>query len=610
MGRCQISRTPVPESTVGKLATMDTCRTNYLQSIVPPEVLTSILKHLQSSDRLRLRLTCRRLYEVVSNPRSWCVASFDHDHFTNSKVLDTILKLCAPGTKRLDVNTRGLMPRFPWVRFLKHLTRISSNLSHLSLVGVEVSTKQFDMLLNTCSALTHLKVENFSKKRFCFPKPGGGHSTLECFELYVDPSSESKSVIESMLENWICNRCYPNHFIIWFADIDFDCFSSYFNFVYSLCDIQVPPGVEGKFSVRNGFEMVIKNRKACLLVTSCCAISSSPIALVQSLTKVCGVIRGYSHSPDKCFEVPFSDVGHTITHLFIAISSFSSDRVSLDEIAYNCPNLKHLCIRNCPKGSNDLSALESISKECVKLEGLDLCCWFSDTPSDTIRKTFFNILFRIRNLSFLSITLSDLPLDCDLQQKKLERLQHLEVFVDDNATNEQLTALGQLVSTRLNRLWIKLYSYSSLDNGLRNLLFSLPNLQCLSLNCNSRIMDIPSNSVCYQSIEKVQLKVPELVIGKAFIDSLVKSGRLSHCYITAYHISMDALNQLIHSPRLLVCHLRLHSLRKMSASHKKEFVRKISNSATNLRQFSLKGKQRRCDAGLNVHPDLRPTFTD
>ena len=598
----------------------DTCRTNYLQSIVPPEVLTSILKHLQSSDRLRLRLTCRRLYEVVSNPRSWCVASFDHDHFTNSKVLDTILKLCAPGTKRLDVNTRGLMPRFPWVRFLKHLTRISSNLSHLSLVGVEVSTKQLDMIVNACSALTHVKVEYFSKKRFCFPKPG--HSTLECFELYVDPSSssESHSDIESLLENWICNRCYPNHFIISFADIDIDCFSSYF--VYSLCDIHVPPGVEGKFSVRNGFEMVLKNRKVCLLVTSCSAISSSPIPLVQSLTKVYGVIRGYSssHSPDKCFEVPFSDVGHTITHLLIIISSYSSDRVresrvSLNEIAYNCPNLKHLCINNCPKGSKDLSGLESISKECVKLEGLDLCCWFSDTPSDTSsdtinRKTFLNILFQIRNLSFLSIALSDLPLDCDLQQKKLERLQHLEVFVGDRATSEQLTALGQLVSTRLKRLWIKLYSYSSLDNGLRNLLFSLLNLQCLSLNCNSRIMDIPCNSVCYQSIEKVQLKVPELVIGKAFIDSLVKSGRLSHCYITAYHISMDALNQLIHSPRLLVCHLRLHSLRKMSASHKKEFVRKISNSATNIRQFSLKGKQRRCDAGLNVHPDLRPTFTD
>ena len=516
------------------------------------------------------------------------------------------------------------MPRFPWVRFLKHLTRISSNLSHLSLVGLEVSTKQFDMIVNTCSALTHLKVEYFSKKRFCFPEPGGGHSTLECFELYVDSLSSSlnKSDIKPMLENWICNRCYPNHFIISFAGIDIDCFFLYF--VYSLCDIQVPPGVVGKFSVRNGFEMVIKNRKVSLLVTSCSAISSLPIALVQSLTKVCGVINdGYSssHSPDKCFEVPFSDVGHIITHLYIIVIAFSSSdrvresRVSLNEIAYNCPNLKHLCIKNCPNESKDLSGLESISKECVKLEALVLCCWFSDTTNDTSsdtinRKTFLNILFRIRNLSFLSIALSDLPLDCDLQQKKLERLQRLVVFVGSYAINEQLTALGQLVSTCLKRLWIKSYSDSSLDNGLRNLLFSLPNLQCLSLYSDSRIMDIPSNSVCYQSIEKVQLKVPELVIGKAFIDSLVKSGRLSHCYITAYHISMDALNQLIHSPRLLVCHLRLHSLNKMTASHKKEFVRKICDSATNLRQFSLKGKQRRCATRLNVHPDLKATFMD
>ena len=574
----------------------DTCRTNYLQSVVPPEVLTSILKHLHSSDKLRLRWTCRRLYEVVSNPRLWRVASFDHDHFTNSKVLDTILKLCAPGTKRLDVNTRGLMPRFPWVRFLKHLTRISSNLSHLSLVGVEFTNKRFDMILNACSALTHVKVE-YSKERFHFPSPH--RSTLECFELYVDSalsSSESKSVIEFMLKIWIIYRCYPNHFIISFAGIDIDYCFPYF--VYSLCDIQVPPGVEGKLSVRNGFEMVIKNRKFCLLVTSCSAISSLPIALVRSLTKVCGVIRGYSssHSPDKCFEVPFSDVGHTITHLFITIS-FSSDRVSLDEIAYNCPNLKHLCIKECPKGSKNLSGLESISKECVKLEGLELCCWFS---GDTInRKTFLNILFRIRNLSFLSIALSDLPLDCDLQQKKLERLQHLEVFVGCNATNEHITALGKLVPTHLKRLWIKLLHGSSVDIGLRNLLLSLPDLQCLSLY-NSRILDIPCNSV-----EKVQLKVPGLLIGKAFIDSLVKSGRLSHCYITAFHISMEALNQLIHSPRLMVCHLRLDS----EASREKEFVKKICDSATNKRKFSLKGKQTSlAHDELNVHPDLRPPW--
>ena len=566
---------------------------NYLQSIVPPEVLTSILKYLQSSDRLRLRLTCRRLYEVVSNPRSW---SFDHDHFTNSKVLDTILKLCAPGTKRLDVNTRGLMPRFPWVRFLKHLTRISSNLSHLSLVGVKVSTKQFDMLLNACSALTHLKVEYFSKKRFCFPKPGGGHSTLECLELYIDNLDLSYKFFgeigfEGMLNKWMLEGCYPNHFIISFAG---DCYSfdwyRYYS-LYSLCDdIRIPPEAEGKFSIMscNGCELVIKDCKVNVLVTSCSAITSLPIPLVQSLTKVCARIDTSSFSPDKCLELPFYDVGPNITHLLI-------NDYSLDEIAYNFPSVKYLFIERCPEAK--LSGLASISEKCLQLEGLHMKpgCWSADQ-----RCGLLDILLRIQNLSYLTIDLCNLPLDCDLQQKKLERLQHLEVFVDDNATNEQLTALGQLVSTHLKRLWIKMHSDSSLNNGLRNLLFSLPNLQCLSLYNYSRIMDIPCNSVCYQSIEKVQLKVPELVIGKAFIDSLVKSGRLSHCYITAYHISMKALELLINSPRLMVCHLRLHD----EASREREFVKKFCDSATNIRQFSLKGSLAHSD--LNVHPDLRP----
>ena len=382
----------------------------------------------------------------------------------------------------LYVNTRGLMPRFPWVRFLKHLTRISSNLSHLSLVGVEVSTKQFDMLLNACSALTHLKVEYFVNH---FSKPAG-HSSLKCLELYIDNLDLSYNFFgeigfEGMLNNWMLEGCYPNHFIISFAG---DCYSfdwyRYYS-LYSLCDdIRIPPEAEGKFSIMscNGCELVIKDCKVNVLVTSCSAITSLPIPLVQSLTKVCARIDTSSFSPDKCLELPFYDVGPTITHLLI-------NDYSLDEIAYNFPSVKYLFIERCPEAK--LSGLASISEKCLQLEGLHMKpgCWSADQ-----RCGLLDILLRIRNLSYLTIDLCNLPLDCDLQQKKLERLQHLEVFVDDNATNEQLTALGQLVSTRLKRLWIKSYSDSSLGSRLRNLLFSLPNLQCLSLYSYSRIMDI------------------------------------------------------------------------------------------------------------------------
>ena len=608
------------------MSLQERCTVSYLQSIVPSEILILIVKFLQPLDKLRLRLTCQRLYEVVSNLTDWRVASFDHDHFTNCNVLGTILTLCGPGTKSLDINTRGMNLNVSWVTFLKRLTRMSSTLSHLSLVGVKISKKQLDMLLNACSNLTHLKIEYFFDRchrlppwesentdlrlsqELClasqlFPKPGDGQSVLQSFELHIDILwFFTQRDIDFLLKIWIRDHCYPKHLVISFGGRHMNRF-----YIPSdwdiLNDVQVSSGVEGKFSVPDYFELVVKDCKVSLLATRCSAIWCNPIPLVQSQTRVCtGVYKYLCHydSPDIYFEVPFSDVGHTITHFFI-----TGPANSLEGIAYNCPNLKYL---SCPRASNCLSELDNISKKCVKLEALDLCPWLGRWFRGTCNVSL-DILFQIRNLSFLSITLEDIPLDCDLQQKKLERLRHLKLRVGGYATSEHLIVLRQLITTHLKKLWIYCNLDSSIDSGLRNFLLSLPDLQSLSLSKFGSI-DIPCDSLCYQKIEKLQLKVLKLSIGKALIDSLVEGGHLSHCYITARHISIDALDQLIHSPHLVVCHLCLESFHEFSdiitASDKKMF-KNIFYSATNIKQFSLTGfyaEDFYDEVYVNVHPDL------
>ena len=167
----------------------------YLQSVLPPEVLLSILQFLPSVDKLRLRLTCRRMHELVGNPNVWCVASFDHDQFTSRKALDTILQLCAPGTRKLEIDTRWWMTRFPWARFMKHLKRISSNLSHLSLLGVEVPSKQLNMILSSCPALSHLRIELIPQKGSFSLLSSASHSShLNCM-LTIYPASPLSSVV-------------------------------------------------------------------------------------------------------------------------------------------------------------------------------------------------------------------------------------------------------------------------------------------------------------------------------------------------------------------------------------------------------------------------------
>ena len=226
---------------------------SYLQSVLPPEVLLSILQFLPSVDKLRLRLTCCRMHELVGNPNVWCVASFDHDQFTSRKALDTVLQLCAPDTRKLEIDTRWWMTRFPWARFMKHLKRISSNLSHLSLLGVEVPSKQLNMILSSCPALSHLRIELIPKKSFTFTAELC--QSLKSLELHADDlssfttcNSSHTEIISSVVNDWVNKNCHPSQLVISHGTLT-DGFPIS-SFMWSLCkDIHPPPEARGQLRV-------------------------------------------------------------------------------------------------------------------------------------------------------------------------------------------------------------------------------------------------------------------------------------------------------------------------------------------------------------------------
>ena len=79
---------------------------------------------------------------------------------------------------------------------------------------------------------------------------------------------------------------------------------------------------------------------------------------------------------------------------------------SLDEIAYNCPRLKFLCLKGCVHALDDLSGLASIAERCQQLERLNVQSVYVENQS-----AFFDILIQIRKLSYLAVDLFSLPVD-------------------------------------------------------------------------------------------------------------------------------------------------------------------------------------------------------
>ena len=427
------------------------------------------------------------------------------------------------------------------------------------------------------------------------------------------------------MNDWVNKNCHPSQLVIshgTFTD-EFTC-SPISSFMWLLCrDIHPPPEargqlrvcVDGSLSIFPSypyFEVLVENSQFRVPVTNCSGITSSPLLHTRSQTQCVCVTARAIDSQLIPMETLFSDIGPSLTHLMFG-RTFSSTQItseSLDEIAYNCPGLKFLCLKRCVHALDNLSGLASIAERCQQLEGLNVQSATGVYVEN--QSAVFDILIQIRKLSHLAVDLFNLPVDGQRSLGTLENILSLEVEIyGGNNTNDNLSALGQLIPANLKVLLIKFTSYDEfcqIDRGLRSLLCSLPNLKCLSLRSFLRTIAIPADRMCYRSIEKMHLEMSELNFSKDFIDALVSGGHLTHFYLSAYHTSTDALNRLIQAPSMKCFHVRLRSLHKLEMSRKREFTTKITDSARaqGIPQSSIKALSKKRSVMSNVHPDLRP----
>lgn len=545
-------------------------QSSYIQCIIPSEVLFDIIRLLQPVDRFRLRLTCRRLYEIVNDPAVWCHTSFDVDHTPSREAFDATLSFCSPSVRRLEINMRHKdFGRFPWSYFTKCIAKCAPSLVRFSLLGLRRSSEPLYKALSTCSKLSHLTLNiGFS---YDVPKL----PSLKSFEGRV-PLNISAYDIQSALDGWHKNDFSPDQFIITgcvnttlisaVKSVDiFNRRNTPFNLppssvkIFQVIEICCFESALHVFSWCPVLEVVLEGSQCFVPVTYCSGITKSPLILVQSTPQCASKISTSEPLPAVCKVTPFPNIAGTLSHLVLKeCRDVTSD--SLDEIALLCHGLNYLNLDSCNSALEDLRGLTSISKHCTRLEGLNL----TNIHCVSDKTGFWDVLSSFKKLSYLAVEFCTLPVDFNFPLRQLKTLVSMQIgYIHFSGINcvacrvicdQSLVVLSRLMTANLKVLWMREQPGArfAISCGLKHLLLSVPNLQhfCLS-TCGT--FQLPSDSRCYQSMEKIDLQCYGCTIYREFADALVQNRRLTHCIFVVKSITTDAIGKLIEATRLISC---------------------------------------------------------
>lgn len=588
--------------------TVGSCSTSYLQDIISLEVLLLILQLLRSVDKLRLRLTCRRFYVALSDPVAWQSIEFDYYHTPNRKALDAIVSFCTPGVKKLSVNTHKLILRFPWVRFTKHIFKCAPTLTHLSLLGFQPSPEQVNTSLAAFSSLSHLTLDIEFNLSCAMWIPAV--KSLKCFEIRV--SKNHVLVVPAALEAWSNNGFFPRRFQIKFEECArlYALLSEIDRFFHG--SLSVLPDVQAQFYVMHGdgpvgtfqhcpfIELKVEDSHCSIHVAQCNEITSAPLLLVVSTPQSATRLRSAEQLPRVYMETPFSTVASTLAHLSLSYDRDLSHE-NLMQVASHCPLLKSLCLDSCRNALVDLSGLTSISERCLRLELLRL----SDIHVEGIDQALlWTVLSNFRKLLYLSIDFCVLPVNCQLPERKIDTLLTVQVGLTvqvcsglssecigcRSISNRSLETMAQIMPTNLRVLRMNFpaaATHTALVSGFNDLLCALPKLQVLYIVKRMNLI-LPTNPMCYQNIAKVYIRCSSGNITLDFVEALIHSGQLTHCYFYVDLLSMEAMCKLIEAPKLVCCRVSCQARKSPSESkiRKAAKIQGIPDFFYGIRKFS------------------------
>jgi len=536
---------------------------------LPTELLVIIISHLASlRDRVKLRYVSRRLQSVSEIPSLWHKFVWDYYDSREECCLNNLLKTCGEHIKHLAF--LGYVIPCALVEMLQHC----NNVRHLSLLlpmGTVLYPGQLELAVQHMEDLKMLDISWEADMKPLLLTC----SSLKELTLYIH-----KCVIscDAWFDEWVSIGFRPpslnivftsnqlpstdelvQRWQLWNTKLPIDhtaCLKLYVRFKIPLNISLTLPAFQLEFSPTAVLPFVQAkhcgipglNDNVHLQFTD----RSSGNETVCKATKVLGSYPPTDHVRSL----------HSVTHFDVTrYASLLPDH--LEQLAFACPNLQQLKLRNCYECLKSLQGLSVIANHCHDLQGLNIL-GISITKLES----------QIRLWEILSdVKLTHLGLDfCNISLCK-ENVVYQDMMIKLYQKCSNLLALESVcnifscgdckLSNVKDSLLLSHFpslKYCKLSNrsstSVQDIVSSCKELQCFRIrNSTSALRKLSLSAAHNYNLQQLFLQLSFTDIPDSFISSISVHGGLIHVFLCVATVSIAGIKTLIrNSPKLLTFH--------------------------------------------------------
>lgn len=564
---------------------------NYLE-FLPIEILLNIFLFLPYHDRVQMKLVCRRMYHVTSDPHLWREITWSNFSTSDEASVRNIL-----GQYSNFLTSFRVTGQFSVTKFSEQLSDCS-NINSLVLIGMKQTISEIERLLKNIRSLSHLTFEPCNKQcdiLHCNHLMCGAHewrdflrasSNLTSLTL-VTPWNDH--IVEFLLREWSSLNYYPLEFqlSIIACGVSVDLW-------YTRCvkllelwkELQTTfPGCShaAKFCV-NSYKPQLFSIKPPLFelhlngkfLTS--AVTASRLEATEAdlggVIWLCGKHKKLEqfacghYIPDDLFPFSSSDAAYGsfpfYANSITCLNFYGASRllpIHLEIVANSCSSLAELNIENCELSLSPLSGLSAVACRCMKLTALNI----QGIPSTAVENTedVWQTLSMMQRLTHLATA------PCLMLTQQSTVRPHTVLKTGDSSLEMSSHSSKSVVCQACQYMHLhccpprlsllRHVRFTDLSPQLTSIMISTVLANCKYLNtlyvASEFTFQLSFEALNRTNLQQLCIKCHRMNITDTTVDSLAKN-KLTHLYLFIRSISKASMLKVVQNfPHLVSCHI-------------------------------------------------------
>ena len=530
---------------------------------LPAEVLLEITDYLPAYDKLCLRISCKRFYSLLSDPRAWSslvwknCRSRDQDF----KALRLALGLSHSYVQHLHLSYMAESHWFTNATCFRQIAKCKQ-IRYLSLIGRFFKSVKQNSLERLLSQLPSLYCLSVTRNEVCAIKAAKASKSLKVLCIYPEVEADEDGDVElgvDVVDIWKgCGYMPPN--------LKIHCYHCFTLPSLTSSDHPAQLSIYPNSSpiagnVVNKYPIFRFSFYPNVVLLTC---PSKSVCSSASHSSNLIVSRGNSSNKDPVSAIQCNGNlnARTITMPFFP-SSIESLRLSGTEklspadltlVSELCPKLICLDIRGCTNALSSLLGLADISSNCAGLAALNIA------EIDNIENvsSLWEVLSRMRKLRYLSMSYSCVAIQhcVSFAGISLAQMNLLAIhIIYDGGDYDYILQVERLLPAfrMLQHLHIDM---GSATLNLTNVLPNLPSLTQLFIDSSVYgLVTLPTDPDCYSSLNKLYISCQEFDVFDDLARALSQSPSLTYLYLDVRRSSPLLIELLGSFRQLCECYI-------------------------------------------------------